>query len=148
MKTILLKYGKLVLMALLLVNLTSCEVRIDEFYDDDHIGGSYYNRSQELCSRTWVSTYRNVDGNYCVQELDFYLDRTGVDYLRIEYPNGSYDEFEYYFTWNWDNSAQTSLRMKYGPKDVSYLDGIYLGGNRLSGYLDGRNNFVEYIGKR
>ena len=34
-----------------------------------------------------------------------------------------------------------------GPNDVSYLDDVYWGGNRLSGYLDGRNNFVEYQGK-
>jgi len=28
------------------------------------------------------------------------------------------------------------------------LDDVYIGGNRLSGYLDGRNNFVEFQGKR
>jgi len=38
--------------------------------------------------------------------------------------------------------------MSYGPNDVSYLDDVYIGGNRLSGYLDGRNNFVEFQGKR
>lgn len=148
MKTMLLKYGKLAVMALLLVNLTSCEVQIDSFYDDDNIGGNYYNRSQELCSRTWVSNYRDANGNYCVQELDYYLDRTGVDYTRVEYPSGRYEVFEYHFTWSWDNYGQTSLRMVYGPKDVSYLDDIRIGGNRLSGYLDGRNNYVEYIGRR
>jgi adenylosuccinate synthase len=36
--------------------------------------------------------------------------------------------------------------MSYGPNDVSYLDDVYIGGNRLSGYLDGRNNFVEFKG--
>ena len=43
--------------------------------------------------------------------------------------------------------GQTSIRMSYGPNDVSYLDDVYIGGNRLSGYLDGRNNFVEFQGK-
>ena len=37
--------------------------------------------------------------------------------------------------------------MDYGRNDVSYLDDVYIGGNRLSGYLDGRNNFVEYTGR-
>ena len=49
--------------------------------------------------------------------------------------------------WSWENFAQTSIRMSYGPNDVSYLDDVYIGGNRLSGYLDGRNNFVEYQGR-
>ena len=106
-----------------------------------------YNRSSDLCSRTWVSFYRDVDGNRCRQELDFYLDRTGVDFIRVEYPNGHVETFEYYFRWNWENYAQTSIRMDYGRNDVSYLDDVYIGGNRLSGYLDGRNNFVEYTGR-
>ena len=78
----------------------------------------------------------------------FYLDRTGVDYIRVEYRNGDVEVFEYNFRWNWENYAQTSIRMSYGPGDVSYLDDVYLGGNRLSGYLDGRDNFVEYQGSR
>ena len=88
-----------------------------------------------------------MDGNRCRQELDFYLDRTGVDFIRVEYPNGRVETFEYNFRWNWENYAQTSIRMDYGRNDVSYLDDVYIGGNRLSGYLDGRNNFVEYTGR-
>lgn len=148
MKTNLLKYLKLALIAVLMVNLTSCEIEIDTFCDDDNIGNNYYNRTIDLTSRTWVSFYQDVDGNYCCQELDFYRDRTGVDYLRVEYPDGYVEIFEYCFCWNWENNAQTSIRMNYGPSDVSFLDDIYIGGNRLSGYLDGRNNFVEYQGKR
>ena len=56
-------------------------------------------------------------------------------------------QYEYNFRWSWENYAQTSIRMSYGPNDVSYLDDVYIGGNRLSGYLDGRNNFVEFQGK-
>ena len=147
MKTNAIRYLGLALMAVLTLSLTSCEVEIDSFYDDDNIGGGYYNRSSDLCSRTWVSFYRDVDGNRCRQELDFYLDRTGVDFIRVEYPNGHVETFEYYFRWNWENYAQTSIRMDYGRNDVSYLDDVYIGGNRLSGYLDGRNNFVEYTGR-
>ena len=78
MKTNAFRYLGLALMAVLTLSLTSCEVEIDSFYDDDNIGGGYYNRSSDLCSRTWVSFYRDVDGNRCRQELDFYLDRTGA----------------------------------------------------------------------
>ena len=83
MKTNAFRYLGLALMAVLTLSLTSCEVEIDSFYDDDNIGGGYYNRSADLCSRTWVSFYRDMDGNRCRQELDFYLDRTGVDFIRL-----------------------------------------------------------------
>lgn len=148
MKTNALKYLGLTLMAVLMVSLTSCEVEIDSFYDDDNIGGGYYNRSSELCSRTWVSFYRDAQGNYCRQELNFYLDRKGIDYIEVKYPDGYVETFEYNFRWSWEDYAQTSIRMAYGPGDISYLDDVYIGGNRLSGYLDGRNNFVEYKGRR
>ncbi|WP_336618488.1 hypothetical protein [Bacteroides acidifaciens] len=148
MKTNTFGYLGLALIAVLMISFTSCEVEIDSFYDDDNISGGYYNRSVDLCSRTWASSYWDIDGNYCRQELDFFLDRTGIDYIRVKYPNGYVEEFEYKFRWSWDNYAQTSIRMSYGPNDVSYLDDVYIGGNRLSGYLDGRNNFVEYQGKR
>ena len=46
MKTLTFKYLKLFLLAVAMINLTSCEIEIDDFYDDDNIGGSYYNKSQ------------------------------------------------------------------------------------------------------
>ena len=55
MKTNAFRYLGLALMAVLTLSLTSCEVEIDSFYDDDNIGGGYYNRSADLCSRTWVA---------------------------------------------------------------------------------------------
>lgn len=148
MKIKALKYVKFLLVSLLVTGLAACEVEVDTFYDDDNIGGGYYNRSAELCSRTWVSEYLDIDGNPCRQELDFYLDRTGIDYILVRYPGGRYEEFEYHFRWSWENYAQSSLRMNYGSGDVSYLDDVYVGGNMLSGYLDGRNNYVEFIGVR
>ena len=41
-------------------------------------------------------------------------------------PNGHVETFEYYFRWNWENYAQTSIRMDYGRNDVSYLDDVYI----------------------
>ena len=67
MKTSTFKYFGLALMAILMVSFTSCEVEIDSFYDDDNNGAGYYNRSADLCSRTWVSFYRDMDGNYCLR---------------------------------------------------------------------------------
>ena len=100
MKTLTFKYLKLFLLAVAMINLTSCEIEIDDFYDDDNIGGSYYNKSLDLCSRPWADTFYDADGNYCYQELNFYLDRHGEDYIRVEYPNGRYSESVYSFTWN------------------------------------------------
>lgn len=71
MKTKTMKYFKSVLLVLAMVSLAACEVAIDGFYDDDNIGGGYYNKSRELCSRTWVRSYYNIDGYYCRQEIDF-----------------------------------------------------------------------------
>lgn len=148
MKTNTFKYLKLALLAVLMVNLTSCEVEIDHFYDSDDNGEDYYYRSSQLCSRTWVDFYRDIDGNKCRQELDFFMNRTGIDYLEVEYPDGYVDVFEYKFTWTWDDASQTTIRMYYGPGDVSYLDNVYIGGNTLSGYLDGHKNYVEFEGIR
>lgn len=148
MKTLAFKYLKLFLLAVAMVNLTSCEIEVDDFYDDDNIGGSYYNKSRDLCSRSWVDRYFDADGNRCYQKLDFYLDRQGKDYIRVEYPNGRYSESVYFFTWHWENRSQTSLRMVYGPDDVSYFDDVWIQGNVLSGYLDGPDNYVDFNGKR
>ena len=104
MKTNTFGYLGLALMAVLMISFTSCEVEIDSFYDDDNISGGYYNRSVDLCSRTWASSYWDIDGNYCRQELDFFLDRTGIDYIRVKYPNGYVEEFEYKFRWSWDTT--------------------------------------------
>lgn len=142
------KYVGWVLMTVLMISFTSCEVEVDDFFDDDHIGEMYYNRSRDLCSRTWEDTYVDMDGNHCWQALDFYLDRTGVDYLEVRYPDGYVERKEFRFRWNWDNYQQSVIRMEYGPRDVSYLEEVRIGGNMLSGYLDGFDNYVDYVGRR
>ena len=71
MKTNAFRYLGLALMAVLTLSLTSVKKSSGFCHDDDNIGGGYYNRSSDLCSRTWVSFYRDVDGNRCRQELDF-----------------------------------------------------------------------------
>ena len=147
MKPKTMKYFKSVLLVLAMVSLAACEVAIDGFYDDDNIGGGYYNKSRELCSRTWVRSYYNIDGYYCRQEIDFYLDRTVIAYIRVQYPNGGISENEYRFRWNWEDSSQSSLRMMYAPNDISYLDEVRIWGDQLTGYWDGWDNYVVFRGR-
>lgn len=149
MKTNAYRYLGLALMAVLTLSLTSCEVEVDRFYDDGyHQGDEYYNTTADLCSRTWVSYYWDGDGNRCRQELDFFTNSSGIDYIQVEYPNGKVKTFEYKFLWNWDNRIQTSIRMSYTVDDVSYLDDVHIAGNRLTGYLDGSDNYVEFKGRK
>lgn len=148
MKTMASKYIRLFVLVIAMVNLTSCEVEINDFYDDDNIGGSYYNKSVALCSYTWTDSYIDSRGNRCYQELDFFLDRHGEDYIRVQYPDGSYTEDVFTFDWHWTARDQYTVKMFYGPGDVSYLDDVWISGNALSGYLDGHNNYVDFIGVR
>ena len=54
--------------------------------------------------------------------------------------------YQYNFEWRWDNSAQTCIRMVYGPSDISYFENVWLAGNFLKGTLDGVN--VNFTGIR
>lgn len=62
MKTRAFKYLKLMLLALAMVNLTSCEVEIGGFWDHDDYSPGYYEKSSVLCSRTWADDYIDADG--------------------------------------------------------------------------------------
>ena len=123
----------------------SCEVSIESWYDDDDYSEIYYRTTRELCSRTWQETWEQ-DGEYYTQRLDFYENRTGTDIIQIEHRNGYVTEDRYNFEWRWDNSAQTCIRMVYGPSDISYFENIWLAGNFLKGTLDGVN--VNFTGIR
>ena len=120
MRTKILKYFGMVVVLIIMVNLTSCEVSIESWYDDDDYSEIYYRTTRELCSRTWQETWEQ-DGEYYTQRLDFYENRTGTDIIQIEHRNGYVTEDRYNFEWRWDNSAQTCIRMVYGPSDISYF---------------------------
>ena len=145
MGTKILKYFGMVVVLIIMVNLTSCEVSIGSWYDDDDYSEIYYRTTRELCSRTWQETWEQ-DGEYYTQRLDFYENRTGTDIIQIEHRNGYVTEDRYNFEWRWDNSAQTCIRMVYGPSDVSYFENVWLAGNFLKGTLDGVN--VNFTGIR
>lgn len=134
-------YLNLLLLMVVMVNLTACEVEINPPYEGDS------RKTLDLCSRTWVDEYYDSDGNENRQELDFYADRTGVDYIRTVYPDGGVYQNEYPFRWSWTDNKETTLRMVYGPNDVSTLYDAWIRGNALSGYLDDWDNYVDYIGR-
>lgn len=94
MRTKILKYFGMVVVLIIMVNLTSCEVSIESWYDDDDYSEIYYRTTRELCSRTWQETWEQ-DGEYYTQRLDFYENRTGTDIIQIEHRNGYVTEDRY-----------------------------------------------------
>lgn len=63
---------------LTMLSLTSCEVEIDSWYDNDDYSEVYYRKTHELCSRTWQESWEQ-GGKYYTQRLDFYENRTGKE---------------------------------------------------------------------
>lgn len=57
MRTKILKYFGMVVVLIIMVSLTSCEVSIGSWYDDDDYSEIYYRTTRELCSRTWQETW-------------------------------------------------------------------------------------------
>jgi hypothetical protein len=129
MKTRMMKMMGWMLMIVSIMSLTSCEVEIRPWYDDVH----HSNNTYELCSRIWEETWIE-NGNKYTQRLYFNNNRTGRDYVRIEYRDGCVSEDTYHFKWRWDDDD--CIRMEYGPGDISYLENIRLYSNTLTGYLD------------
>ena len=129
MKTRMMKMMGWMLMIVGMLSLTSCEVEFRLLDNEIHYGDN----TSELCSRTWEESWVE-NGNRYTQRLDFYNNRTGRDYLRIEYWDGDVQENTYRFNWKWD--GKDCIRMEYGPGDVSYLDDIRIYSNTLTGYLD------------
>ena len=129
MKTRMMKMMGWMLMIVGMMSLTSCEVEIRPWHDDVY----HSDYTGELCSRTWEKSWVE-NGNRYTQRLDFYNNRTGRDFLRIEYWDGYVSEDTYRFNWRWDDDD--CVRMEYGPGDVSYLEDIWIHNNTLTGYLD------------
>ena len=118
-------------------------------YITEPLGNYAAGPGRKLGNKTVNTTHNETweqDGEYYTQRLDFYENRTGTDIIRIEHRNGYVTEDRYNFEWRWDNSAQTCIRMVYGPSDISYFENIWLAGNFLKGTLDGVN--VNFTGIR
>lgn len=144
MKAMMYKYFRLCMLMVALVNFASCGASSEEEGDDFY--EPYYEKSKALCGSVWADTFVDGEGNGCYQELTFYPDRRGEDYIRVDYADGTFTEDVYPFEWHWTGNSQYSLRIYYGLGDISYMDDVKIAHNILSGYLDGDHNFVEYTG--
>ena len=109
MKTRMMKMMGWMLMIVGMMSLTSCEVEFRLWDDEIH----YNDHTNEICSRTWEESWVE-NGTRYTQRLDFYNNRTGRDYLRIEYWDGDVQENTYRFNWKWD--GKDCIRMEYGKK--------------------------------
>lgn len=143
MKTKYKLYPLIAIMALAF-SLTSCErVGIDIEFGNTTNG--YHEATGYLCSRPWSDEWYDNNGVYHYQELIFFPDHTGEDYMLTRDRYGYVQESSYTFAWDWYNSIYTSIRMKYGPRDFSYMDNIAMGGNQLNCLLDGEP--VYFMGR-
>lgn len=131
MKTRLLKMIGMLTMMVGMMTFTSCEVEIKPLFEDEWEVG--YENTRMLCSRTWEESWFENGARY-TQRLDFYDNRTGRDYLRIEHRDGHITENSYSFEWKWE--SKSCIRMEYGYDDVSFLERIWIADNTLTGYLD------------
>lgn len=148
MKATGMKYFSLLIALLAIFSFTSCEDEIENWFDDDHYSPAYYEKTRYLCSRSWVTSWRNQAGKYCTQYLDFYEDRIGEEHLIIEdVPGGCIlEETKISFHWNWDNVSQTCIRLDYGRNDIEYLEKVRLGSNCLKGWFTLFEDYVTYDG--
>ena len=87
MKTRMMKMMGWMLMIVGMMSLTSCEVEFRLLDNEIH----YNDHTNEICSRTWEESWVE-NGTRYTQRLDFYNNRTGRDYLRIEYWDGDVQE--------------------------------------------------------
>ncbi|OUN79492.1 hypothetical protein [Bacteroides sp. An51A] len=102
---------------------------------------SYRECTDYLCSRTWVEEWYDEYDTYYYQELRFYPDNTGTDYLYQEDRYGNQNESTMHFGWDWWNVSYTSIRIDY-RNGYSYMDNIQMGGNQLNCLFD---NYPAYF---
>lgn len=129
----LLKFAALAAMTFIL---SSCEY-VGFGLEFGNSTNDYHETTGYLCSRPWVEEWYDDYGNLCYQELRFYSDNTGEDYMYTVDKYGYSRETRYTFAWDWYNAIYTSIRLSYGGRDFSYMDNISMGGNQLNCLLDG-----------
>ena len=117
------------------ISFTSCEGYVEMGFDTVH--DDYYEKTDYLCSRVWFDEWHDDFGVYYYQELRFYSNGRGEDYMYSVDHFGYKNERSYSFRWDWNNSVYTSIVLKYGGKDYSYMERIRMGGNKLDCLFDG-----------
>lgn len=132
MKTLIRKFYYMSALAVLVVSLSSCEV--DFSIGNNTLG--YRESTEYLCSFVWVDEWSDADG-YHRQEICFYPNNTGEDYIRFQDRWGYVQEYRYVFTWDWYDSFYTSIRMNYGGGDYSFMDNMDMYDRRIDCLFDG-----------
>lgn len=124
--------------------LTSCE-EVNIGFEIGNNTNSYREATDFLCSRVWIDEWVDDYGSRHRQELRFDYNNLGQDYIMIVDRRGNIQEYTYNFVWDWFNSNYTSLRLKYGYDDYSYMDNMYMRNNMIECLLDGE--LVRFYGR-
>lgn len=135
MKTLTNRLYHIAAIATLAVSLYSCDEEDQRLYDE---------QTDYLCSRTWTDEWTDNDGTYYYQEISFYPNFTGQEYLYSQDASPMKLESERIYNFKWDWDSYSSLYMRYSD-GVSYMDDIRLGGNKLDCSFD--NTWVTFVGK-
>ena len=80
--------------AALIIPLTSCE-HVGIGVEFGNGSNSYYEMTDYLCSRPWVDEWYDNNGTYYRQELNFYPDNVGNDYIFTQDRYGYIQESRY-----------------------------------------------------
>lgn len=144
MKTKLHNILKLMPILMMAFTLSSCEGVIVDIEVDDPVTNVDYS-TDYITSRVWVDEWTDSNGVFYHQELRFYRNHIGSDYIYTEDHLGYTTEASYNFSWDWRNARCTEIRMKYGPADYSYMEDIIMGGNKLDCLIDGQRAY--FVGK-
>lgn len=97
----------------------------------------YREATAYLCSYLWTDEWVDDRGTRYYQELSFYPDGKGEDYIVSEDRFGFRQETRYAFVWDWWDTFCTSIRLTYGKGDYSYMENIRVERNRLECLYDG-----------
>lgn len=108
--------------------------------DDTHSTGA---TTWQLCNHRWNGVYTDRDGLLVDHEIIFYPDGTGNESLIFDDGREWWEE-QYDFYWDWANSQQTSIALRYPRGGVLYMDHVYIDFDYFSCLLDGV--FVEFRG--
>ena len=140
MKTKIVRMLKLLPVLIMAITFTSCDDVIVDVELDGH-SSEYVYHTDYLCSRVWVDEWHDDYGVFYHQELRFFNDHCGEDFMYTEDRWGKRTETSYTFVWDWRNSRYNSIRLKYAPGDYSYMEHISMGGNELTCLFDGQEAY-------
>ena len=100
MKTIKRQFYYIAAVLSLIFTLSSCEY-VGLGIEIGNGTNSYHESTDYLCSRIWTDEWTDEYGVYYYQEICFYPNNTGVDYLYSQDRYGNRQESSLNFGWDW-----------------------------------------------